>query len=88
MKIQRPNQAQLNVYQNQVNKQQQNKQKLDRQDRLQISQEAKRLQKDVKLDKQRTAYVEYIKDKVESGEYKINFEETAKQMINFWSNRS
>lgn len=85
MKIQRPNQTHLNVYNNQMQKQQQHKQKLNREDRLQISNEAKRLQQDGQIDKKRTAYVESIKNKVATGNYEINLEKTAQKMIDFWS---
>lgn len=87
MKIHRPNQSQLNVYQNQIEKQQQ-KQKPEHKDRLQISSEAKRLQQDVQSDKKRAAYVEKIKSQIDSDEYEIDFEKTAKKMIDFWSGRS
>jgi negative regulator of flagellin synthesis FlgM len=86
MKINGPNQTNFNPYNNQIQKQMGLK-KDTRQDQIEISNEAKKLLENDKADPKREAYVQDIKDKVDAGEYKINYEKTAQKMIDFWSRK-
>lgn len=87
MKIQRPNQSQLNIYTNQLQKQQQNRGKVNKQDQIQISEEAILLQKETKVNENRLNRIENIKNKIATGQYEIDFDKTASKMIEFWSKR-
>lgn len=84
MKINGPNQTNFNPYQNHIQKQMDLK-KNTKQDHIEISNEAKKLLENDKADPKREAYVQEIKDKIDSGEYKIDYEQTARKMIDFWS---
>lgn len=87
MKIQGSNPL-INAYKNQFHHQKEVKKNQMQSDRLDISLEAKELHgKDGEHNMERVKYVEQIKDRVQSGEYKIDYERTAKKMIAFWSNR-
>jgi negative regulator of flagellin synthesis FlgM len=85
MKVNGPNQTNFNPYKNQIQKQMEMKKALKQQDQLEISSEAMKLQKNTKANVQREAYVQEIKNKVESGQYEINYEKTAQKIIDFWS---
>ncbi|MFS0674200.1 flagellar biosynthesis anti-sigma factor FlgM [Ornithinibacillus sp. 179-J 7C1 HS] len=87
MKINGPNQTNFNPYKNQIQKQMDLKKAVKQQDQLQISSQAMQLQENTKVNAQRDAYVQEIKNRVESGEYEINHDIVAKKMINFWSNQ-
>lgn len=88
MKIQGPNLSQIQAYKNQSTNQKLNHKKtLQKEDHVNISQTAKKLQESQKGSMDRTTYVNEIKQAVQSGEYKINHEATAKKMIDFWSKR-
>lgn len=54
-------------------------------DHVEISSQAKQLQELEKTNVQREKYVQEIKNAVQSGEYKVNAEETAKKMIDFFT---
>ncbi|MFA1821340.1 flagellar biosynthesis anti-sigma factor FlgM [Virgibacillus oceani] len=84
MKINGPNQTNFNPYKNQIQKQADLKRDM-KQDQIEISNQAKELLESEKADPKREAYVQDIKDKVDAGEYKINYEKTAQKMIDFWS---
>lgn len=83
MKIQGP-QPLLNTYK-QLQQQQITKKNPQYQDQLNISAEAKKMQQNQFHELKRSEYVEEIKDKVQSGEYKVDSEKTAQKMINFLS---
>lgn len=85
MKINGPNQTNFNAYKNQIQQHLDMKKSAKPQDQLQISSQAKQLQENTKVNAKREAYVQEIKNRVESGEYAINFEKTAQKMIDFWS---
>ncbi len=85
MKINGPNQTNFNPYKNQIQQQMDRKKSAKPQDQLQISSQAKQLQENTKANAKREAYVQGIKNRVESGEYTIDFEKTAQKMIDFWS---
>lgn len=55
-------------------------------DELNISNEALKLQQNEKI-MERKQYVEEIKARVQSGNYKIEYDKTAEKMIDFWSKR-
>ncbi|WP_188454140.1 flagellar biosynthesis anti-sigma factor FlgM [Virgibacillus oceani] len=85
MKINGPNQTNFNPYKNNIQKQTDLKKDIAQQDQLQISKQAKKLQENVKPNAERAAYVQDIKKSVESGEYQVDPEKTAKKMIAFWT---
>lgn len=84
MKINGANQVNFNPYKQHLQKQADMKKSASKSDEIQISQEALKLQEKEKPAEKRAAYVEQIKQEVESGEYKIDVEKTARKMINFW----
>ncbi|MEN2768731.1 flagellar biosynthesis anti-sigma factor FlgM [Ornithinibacillus xuwenensis] len=85
MKVNGPNQTNFNPYKNQIQKQTDYKKNVQQQDQLEISTQAMQLQENTKVNAKREAYVQEIKNLVESGQYEIDFEKTAKKMIDFWS---
>jgi negative regulator of flagellin synthesis FlgM len=85
MKVNGPNQTNFNSYKNQIQKQIEMKKIGQQQDQLEISSEAMKLQENIKVNAKREAYVQEIKNRVESGQYEINYEKTAHKMIDFWS---
>lgn len=84
MKIQGPNQPNFNPYKNIIQKQATMKD-VAKKDHVEISSQAKQLQELEKTNVQREKYVQEIKNAVQSGEYKVNAEETAKKMIDFFT---
>lgn len=84
MKVNGPNQTNFNPYKNQIHKQMEVK-KASKHDQLEISTEAMKLQENTKVSAQREAYVQEIKNRVESGQYEINYEKTAQKLAEFWS---
>lgn len=54
-------------------------------DQVEISSQAKQLQEAKKPNEQRAKYVQEIKNAVQSGEYKIDVEATARKMIDFFT---
>ncbi|PAV31013.1 flagellar biosynthesis anti-sigma factor FlgM [Virgibacillus profundi] len=87
MKINGPNQSNFNPYKNQIQKQMDYKKETNKQDQIEISSQAKQLQENEKPNAKRAAYVQDIKNAVDSGEYKINHEKAAQKMIDFWSKK-
>lgn len=87
MKIHGPNQTNFNPYKTQAQKLDKIKNEISREDRLEISNQAKHLQEKNKATVLREEHVQEIKQAVQSGEYKINYEKTAKNMIDFWSGK-
>lgn len=85
MKIQGSNHTNFNPYKNQIQKQTDVNKEVNQKDQLQISSQAKQLQGTEKPSSERTAYVQDMKNAVESGEYKVNHEKTASKMIAFWN---
>lgn len=72
----------LNPYTKQIQKQQELKQKLDpKADQLQISDAAKKMQIDNNIHPAREERVEQLKQKVESGQYKVDADAVAKKML-------
>ncbi|WP_161524804.1 flagellar biosynthesis anti-sigma factor FlgM [Alteribacter lacisalsi] len=54
-------------------------------DEVQISQEAKTMQKNTVGDPERLARTEEIRQKISNGTYDLNHKETARKMYDFWS---
>lgn len=84
MKINGPNQINFNPYKQHLQKQADLKKAENKSDELQISKEALKLQEKDKPTEKRAAYVDEIKQAVQSGDYKIDIEKTAQKMIDFW----
>jgi negative regulator of flagellin synthesis FlgM len=87
LRINGSNQPNFNPYKNILQKQAEVKREINKQDQIEISKEAKQLQDSERPNKKRAEYVQSIKDLVQSGEYKVEPEKTAKKMIEFWSNK-
>jgi len=87
MKIQGPNLSKLTAYRAQLQQTDQKK-KVNREDQLNISNAAKKLQESNKANSQRAEYVQNIKKAVKSGQYEIDHEKVAQKMIDFWSKHS
>ncbi|ASN04723.1 flagellar biosynthesis anti-sigma factor FlgM [Virgibacillus necropolis] len=87
MKIQGANHTNFNPYKNQIQKQADMNKEVNQKDQLQISSQAKELQGNEKSTNERKAYVQEIKNAVQSGEYRVNPEKTASKMIAFWNKR-
>ncbi|MBA2175559.1 flagellar biosynthesis anti-sigma factor FlgM [Halobacillus locisalis] len=85
MKINGPNQTNFNPYQKQLNKQTDMKQQGNRQDKLEISNQAKQMQGNDQPSPARQKLVNQIKQDVDSGNYQVDPKATAKKMIDFWS---
>ena len=88
MKINGPNQTNLNPYQKQMNKQTEMGPKKQQQDKVEISKTAKQMQETGKNDSVRQKLVEQVKTDIESGNYQVDSKATAEKMLNFWSNKS
>lgn len=74
-----------NIYRKQVEKQQAKNDVAKKQDKIEISTEAKLMQQDTKIEVERKQKVEALKEKVQSGEYKVNTQEVAKKLYEFWN---
>lgn len=85
MRIHGPHQTNFNPYKEQAHKLEKLQKDHNQEDRLEISSQAKHLQGKLKPETQREKYVQTIKDAVQSGEYQVNHDKTAKQMVKFWS---
>lgn len=84
MKIQGPN-PYIKTYRNQQPKHVLKKSS-QQQDEINISTQAKKLQKN-HTSIERAQYVSEIKERVQSGQYKIDYDLTAQKMIDFWAKR-
>lgn len=83
MKIQGPNPI-INAYKNNQSKVVKTNKNIAQKDKLNISFEAKNLQRNGMSSADRTQKVSDIKASVQSGDYKINYNQTANDMINFF----
>ncbi|MBN8235318.1 flagellar biosynthesis anti-sigma factor FlgM [Halobacillus kuroshimensis] len=86
MKINRPHHTQMNPYQKQLNQQADAKTHQSK-DKLEISPQAKQLQENDSVSPMRQKLVEQIKHDVETGNYQVDAQASAKKMINFFSNK-
>jgi negative regulator of flagellin synthesis FlgM len=85
MRINHFNSIQNNPYKNQVQNMKHEKvQSGYKKDELQISDEAKILLSSSKFELDRAEKISEIKSQVDKGTYKVNINETAKSIINFW----
>lgn len=82
MKIQGPN-PYLNVYRTNQRTVMSDKQTNQKDDQLNISNKALRLQKN-EQNVARNEEISKIKNLVQSGEYKVNYEKTAQKLLEFW----
>ncbi|WP_181347259.1 flagellar biosynthesis anti-sigma factor FlgM [Thalassobacillus sp. CUG 92003] len=87
MRINGPNQTNLNPYQKQINKQAELQKAGTKADKIEISKQAKDLQESSKPDPARQKQVEAIKQRVDAGEYKGDHDVSAQKMIDFWNKR-
>ncbi|MCT2537250.1 flagellar biosynthesis anti-sigma factor FlgM [Aquibacillus koreensis] len=88
MKIQGPNNSRINPYQKQMNKQAEIKKDVqNKEDKLQISDEAKRMQSSEEPSAARQKHVDQIKQSVQSGNYTVDPKLTAQKLLNFWNNQ-
>ena len=83
MKINNIGRMNVNPYNKQMEKMEQ-VHKAAKKDKIEISSEAKELQKIGNIDLQRQEKVEAIKKEVQSGQYDVNPREIAKKMYSFW----
>jgi negative regulator of flagellin synthesis FlgM len=56
-----------------------------KQDQLEISTEAKKMQQESRIVTERKEKVEALKEKIENGEYKVNSQEVATKFYQFWN---
>jgi negative regulator of flagellin synthesis FlgM len=87
VKISGSNFNHINPYQKQLQKQVSIQKSQLKEDKVEISSKAQELLKGNPIEEARKQEVENIKKAVQSGEYQINYEQTAKKMLEFWSNR-
>ncbi|WP_121640156.1 flagellar biosynthesis anti-sigma factor FlgM [Virgibacillus sp. Bac330] len=87
MKINGPNQSDFNPYhKQQLPKQMEVKQTMKK-DQLEISNEAKQLHEDNRENNTRNAKIDLLKEMIESGEYKMNYDQTAQKLIDFFTGK-
>lgn len=87
MKINGPNQTNFNPYKNHIQKQADIKNEVNRDDQLEISSQAKKLQESEKPSAERLTYLQEIKKDIETGDYKVDTEKLTDAMIAFWSKK-
>lgn len=85
MKIQGPHFRSIHAYKKQLHQNKESHQKDLKTDDLEISSKAKQLQETNKASMKRSEYIQQIKNEIESGKYKIDYEKTAQKLIDFWS---
>lgn len=83
MKINHIGRLNINPYNKQAGKMDQ-VQKAGKKDKIEISPEAKNLQKIGNIELERQEKIEAIKKEIQSGQYEINTKEIAKKMYSFW----
>lgn len=84
MKINNFGKVNINPYQKQMDKIE-SVQKTKKSDKVEISLEAKELQKVTAIEKERLEKVQALKNKVDSGDYQVNPRDVAKKMYDFWN---
>lgn len=84
MKINNFGKVNINPYQKQMDKID-SVQKTKKSDKVEISSEAKELQKGNAIEKERLEKVQALKNKVDSGDYQVNPRDVAKKMYDFWN---
>ncbi|MFC0525408.1 flagellar biosynthesis anti-sigma factor FlgM [Pontibacillus salicampi] len=86
MKINGPNHSNLNPYRKNIQKQQDMPKSHTQSDKLEISNQAKQLQENNKSLEARQKRVEDLKNQVQSGNYHVDAQKSAKSIIKFWTN--
>lgn len=86
MKINGSNQTnKVNLYQKQLQKfEQLDKEKGVKTDQVEISEEAKELQRSNDIHPARKKHVDRIKQEIESGTYRVDAEKIAERLLSFW----
>ncbi|PKR77981.1 flagellar biosynthesis anti-sigma factor FlgM [Halalkalibacillus sediminis] len=87
MKINPLKNTTFNPYQKQIQKSEDIKTNVQQPDKLEISSQAKELQKGNEIEKARQEKVEDLKQQVQDGKYNVDSQKTAEKMVDFWSNR-
>ncbi|MCT1902285.1 flagellar biosynthesis anti-sigma factor FlgM [Oceanobacillus sojae] len=87
MKINGPNPTNFNPYKQALKDRQTIESESYKKDSIEISPEAKKLQKQEQPDEKRAEYVNEIKQKIDSNQYKINYEKLAQKMHDFWTGK-
>lgn len=85
MKVHGNNNANFNAYKNNIQKQTKFKNEINQKDQLEISTEAKQMLSKQEPSLKRAAYVDSIKQTVQSGDYKLDHEKTVQKLISFWT---
>ncbi|SEH40078.1 anti-sigma-28 factor, FlgM family [Halobacillus karajensis] len=85
MKINGPNQSNLNPYQKQIHKQAEAGLKKQPEDKVEISETAKQMQQSGKSESARAKLIEQVKEDVVTGNYRVDSKAAAKKMLDFWS---
>ena len=86
MKIHGTNRSHINPYYEQQQKLRQTEKKQTK-DQLEISDVAKKLQQNDQIVNKRQSYVQEIKEQIELGEYKIQYDQTSKKLIDFFTDK-
>lgn len=87
MKIQGPNLSNINAYKTTFQSRPDVKREEAKQDKVNISNEAKQLQVNTRSTEERRQYIEKIKNSIQTGQYTVNYDKTARKMIDYWSKR-
>ncbi|MFS0750797.1 flagellar biosynthesis anti-sigma factor FlgM [Oceanobacillus sp. 1P07AA] len=83
MKINGPNPTNFNPYKQSIQPKPEQKSDAYKKDQIEISSKAKQLQESAS-DPKRAAYLEELKNKIDAGEYKVDYDQTAQKLMNFW----
>lgn len=86
MKIYGTNRSNINPYYDQQQKLKQTEQKQTK-DHLEISETAKKLQKNDQIKENRNKYIETLKQQFASGEYKVNIAGTSQKFVDFFTKK-
>ncbi|MFD1416984.1 flagellar biosynthesis anti-sigma factor FlgM [Oceanobacillus jeddahense] len=87
MKIHGPNPTNFNPYKQVFKDKQAAESAASKKDSIEISNEAKKLQKQEQPNEARAAYVNEIKQKIENNQYEINYDKVARKMHDFWTGK-
>lgn len=87
MKINGPNPANFNPYKQAFQDKQAIEPGVKRKDSIEISNEAKKLQKQEHPSEKRAEYVNELKQKVASDQYQIDYEKLAQKLYDFWTGK-
>jgi negative regulator of flagellin synthesis FlgM len=88
MKINGSNFNNLNPYQKQMHKQASLQKGNSAEDKIEISSKAQELLKGNPIEEARKQKVEQLKNDIQNGDYQVNYEQTARKMVDFWTKHS